>query len=161
MPDWRPHGQRRTVLLTTKGWKPRVQKTQTMAPPKPAVWTMRSGRHLPWLRLLVRSGQMALDIALAFLAFRVAYLIRYEYEFGGTVMPWDFRTFSDFQERALLFAGLAFAILLFRGIYWLPRSTGLLDETVMLIGGLTTAMAGVILTAFLTRFVPSRLLFIY
>jgi exopolysaccharide biosynthesis polyprenyl glycosylphosphotransferase len=104
---------------------------------------------------------MALDVVLAYLAFRVAYLIRYDFEIGGTVMPWDHEPFSSFQERALLFAGLAFVILLFRGIYWLPRSTGLLDETVMLIGGLTTAMAGVILTAFLTRFVPSRLLFIY
>ena len=104
---------------------------------------------------------MALDIALAYLAFRVAYLIRYNFEIGGTVMPWDYEHFSAFQERALLFAGLAFVILLFRGIYWLPRSTGLLDETVMLVGGLTTAMAGVILTAFLGRFVPSRLVFIY
>lgn len=138
-----------------------MQKTQTMAPANPAVWTIKADRSLPWLQVLVRSGQMCLDIALAYLAFRVAYVLRYQYEFGGEVRPWDFREFGTFADRAWLFAGLSFAILLFRGIYWLPRSTGLLDETVMLIGGLTTAMAGVILTAFLTRFVPSRLLFIY
>ena len=31
----------------------------------------------------------------------------------------------------------------------------------MIIGGITTAMGGVLLTAFLTRFVPSRLVFIF
>ena len=104
-----------------------------MTPVKPAVITIKSDRYLPWPRLLVRFSQMAIDGALAFLAFRVAYLIRYDYEIGGVVLPWDFRPFSAFQDRALFFAGLALLILLFRGIYWLPRSTGLLDETVMLI----------------------------
>src|SRR5688572_12950939 len=110
----------------------------------PTVLAIKSDHHMPWLRLIVRTGQMAIDVALAFLAFRVAYVIRYHYEIGGVVLPWDYRPFSAFQDRALFFAGLSFAILMFRGIYWLPRSTGLLDETVMLIGGLTTAMAGVI-----------------
>lgn len=105
--------------------------------------------------------QMVVDVIIAFVSFRIAWQLRYEFELGGEVRSFSYRPFSEFQDRALIFAGLAFAILLLRGVYWLPRSTGLLDESVMIIGGLTTAMAGVILTAFLTRFVPSRLVFIY
>jgi exopolysaccharide biosynthesis polyprenyl glycosylphosphotransferase len=116
---------------------------------------------MPWLRYAVRAGQMLLDAAFAYLAFRLAYQLRYVYEIGGEVQFFDWLPFSDFRDRALLFAALGVLILVIRGVYWLPRSSGLLDESVMIVGGLTTAMAGVILTAFLTRFVPSRLVFIY
>jgi exopolysaccharide biosynthesis polyprenyl glycosylphosphotransferase len=115
----------------------------------------------PWIRFGIRAGQIVMDAAFAFLAFRIAWQLRYQYEFGGEVLFYDWEPFSQFRERALLFAGLAVLILVVRGVYWLPRSTGLLDESVMILGGLTTAMAGVILTAFLARFVPSRLVFIY
>ncbi|MDQ2682223.1 MAG: sugar transferase [Chloroflexota bacterium] len=104
---------------------------------------------------------MASDAGLAYLSFWIAWVLRYEFEIGGDVLFFSYRPFSEFQDRALIFAGLTLAILVIRGVYWLPRSTGLLDESIMIVGGLTTAMAGVILTAFLTRFVPSRLVFIY
>jgi exopolysaccharide biosynthesis polyprenyl glycosylphosphotransferase len=138
-----------------------VQKTQTMVPATPAFHARTIHAAVPWFRIGVRTGQILLDAGFAFLSFWVAYQLRYEYEFGGEVRFFDWRPFSQFENRAFFFAGLAIAILLIRGVYWLPRSTGLLDESVMIIGGLTTAMAGVILTAFLTRFVPSRLVFIY
>jgi exopolysaccharide biosynthesis polyprenyl glycosylphosphotransferase len=132
-----------------------------MVPARPAVQTRSIQAAVPWLRVGMRIGQILLDAGFAFFSFWAAYQLRYEYEVGGEVRFFDWRPFSQFENRALFFAGLAVAILLFRGVYWLPRSTGLLDESVMIIGGLTTAMAGVILTAFLTRFVPSRLVFIY
>jgi len=138
-----------------------VQKTQTLAPIAPAYRPSVANSAFPMLRLGVRATQVVVDAVLAFLAFYIAHQLRYQHEIGGHVRPIDWRAFSDFEDRAFLFAGLAFVILLLRGVYWLPRSTGLLDESVMIVGGLTTAMAGVILTAFLTRFVPSRLVFIY
>jgi FlaA1/EpsC-like NDP-sugar epimerase len=116
---------------------------------------------MPWIRYGIRAGQLVLDGFFAFLSFAIAWQLRYQYEVGGEVQFYDWRPFSQLQDRALLFAGLVVAILLIRGVYWLPRSTGLLDESVMIIGGVTTAMGGVLLTAFLTRFVPSRLVFIY
>ena len=140
---------------------PRVQKTQTMSSANPAYGVRTIHSSLPWFRIGVRAGQMILDVLFAYLAFQIAWQLRYEFEIGGEVLFFDWRPFAQFQDRALFFAALGFGILLIRGVYWLPRSTGLLDESVMIIGGLTTAMAGVILTAFLTRFVPSRLVFIY
>jgi exopolysaccharide biosynthesis polyprenyl glycosylphosphotransferase len=48
-----------------------------------------------------------------------------------------------------------------RGLYRLPRWTGFLDEATLVTGGVTTSMASVILLAFLFRFSPSRLVFLY
>lgn len=96
-----------------------------------------------------------------YLAFWLAYQVRYSWEFGRPIRPADFETFDTFQSKALLFVALTLFTFAIRGLYLLSRSTGLLDETTMVIGGVTTAMAGVILTAFLSRFVPSRLVFIY
>jgi exopolysaccharide biosynthesis polyprenyl glycosylphosphotransferase len=111
--------------------------------------------------VVARLGQVAADAGLVWLAFWLAYQTRYRFEWGGTVRPIDFEPFSTFHSRAALFVGLTIVLFLLRGLYQLPRSIGLLDEAQILVGGVTTAMAGVILTAFLARFVPSRLVFIY
>lgn len=109
----------------------------------------------------MRVAQVGFDAALLYLAFWLAYVARYGWELGGLVRLDDFEPFRTFQTRALLFVAFSLLTFLVRGVYRLPRSTGFLDEATMVIGGLTTAMAGVILTAFLSRFVPSRLVFIY
>jgi FlaA1/EpsC-like NDP-sugar epimerase len=114
-------------------------------------------RWLRWAKL----AQVAADAGLAWLAFWLAYQLRYRFEWGGPVRPDDFEPFSTYYGRTALFVGLILVVFAFRGLYRLPRATGFLDEAQMLIGGITTAMAGVLLTAFLGRFVPSRLLFIY
>lgn len=148
-------------LIATKGWTPRVQKTETLAPVPAAYQPVVRSSSIARGRIVLRVAQMFVDAGLAYLAFYVAHLLRYHYEVGGEVAWYDFLSFDAFQQRAMLFAALTFMILLLRGIYWLPRSTGLLDEVLMIIGAITTAIAAVILTAFLTRFVPSRLVFIY
>ena len=122
----------------------------------------RSGLfRAPWIQIAVRCGLVASDAALVWLSFLIAHVARYNFELGGVVQPWDEQPFSTFSGKAQLFAVLTIAIFFIRGLYRLSRSTGLLDEAVMVAGGVTTAMAGVILTAFLLRFVPSRLVFIY
>ena len=114
-----------------------------------------------WFRIAVRIGQVALDAAIVWVAFWAAYELRYRWELGGVVLPGDWEPFETFRSKAALFVGLTMLSFFLRGLYRLPRSTGLLDEATLVIGGVTTAMAGVILTAFLLRFVPSRLVFIY
>ncbi len=111
--------------------------------------------------VLLHIGQVFVDAGLVWLAFWLAWLLRYRLEWGGDVPPWVWEPFETFHSRAALFVALTIAIFFIRGIYRLPRSTGFLDEATLLIGGVTTAMAGVILTAFLSRFVPSRLVFLY
>lgn len=114
-----------------------------------------------WFRAGVRLGQFAADALILFVAFWLAYEVRYDWQLGGSVRPSDFEPFSTFQSRAFLLVGLGLLTFLVRGIYRLPRSAGLLDEATMVVGGVTTAMAGVIFTAFLSRFLPSRLVFVY
>lgn len=113
------------------------------------------------MRIAVRAGLVASDAALVWFAFLLAHILRYRFELGGAVRPWDNQPFSTFSGKAQLFAVLTICVFFIRGLYRLSRSTGFLDEAVMVAGGVTTAMAGVILTAFLLRFVPSRLVFIY
>lgn len=114
-----------------------------------------------WFRIALGAGQFAVDAALIFTAFWLAYGLRYDWELGGLVQPADFEPFATFRSRALLLIAFTLLTFLVRGLYRLPRSAGMLDEATMVVGGVTTAMAGVILTAFLSRFVPSRLVFIY
>jgi len=101
------------------------------------------------------------DGGFAWCAFWLAYLLRYQGELGGTILPADWESFATFHGKAVLFVILTVAVLTLRGTYRLPRWTGLLDETSLVVGGLTTAMSGVILWAFFLRFAPSRLVFIY
>jgi exopolysaccharide biosynthesis polyprenyl glycosylphosphotransferase len=104
---------------------------------------------------------VAADAGLVWLAFWLAYQLRYRLEWGGSVRPADFEPFATFQSKTAIFVALTLVIFFLRGLYRLPRTIGFLDEAQILVGGVTTAMAGVILTAFLARFVPSRLVFIY
>lgn len=101
------------------------------------------------------------DGGFAWIAFWLAYLLRYRSELGGTILPADWEPFVTFHGKAILFVILTIAVLTVRGAYRLPRWTGLLDETSLVVGGLTTAMSVVILWAFFLRFAPSRLVFIY
>ncbi len=117
--------------------------------------------RIGWHRVALRLSELAVDGGLICLSFWLAYLMRYRFELGGAVNPGDERPFATFEARALVFAGLGLLILWVRGIYRMPRTSGLLDEAIVVFGGLTTAMAGVVLTAFLTRFLPSRLVFVY
>jgi exopolysaccharide biosynthesis polyprenyl glycosylphosphotransferase len=114
-----------------------------------------------WPTVAARFALVVADAGLVWLAFWLAYQLRYGLEWGGAVRAIDFEPFATFRYRAALFVALTVVIFILRGLYRLPRTTGFLDEAQILIGGVTTAMAGVILTAFLARFVPSRLVFVY
>lgn len=111
-----------------------------------------------WLR---RIGQFTSDAAFLWLAFLIAHRLRYHYEVGGDIYFYTYEPFSTFIKPAVLFLVLALGIFLLRGVYRLPRSTSFLDETMLVFGGLVTAMAGVIMGAYFFRFLPSRLVFLY
>lgn len=104
---------------------------------------------------------MVADAGVILLAFALAYLVRYRFEVGGAVLYFNQRVFSDFYGRIALFTMLFLAIALVRGVYRLSSWTSLLDEMGLVAGSLTIAMGGLILTAYLSQFSPSRLLFVY
>ncbi len=121
-----------------------------------AAWL--SGRRFLWIR---RVGQCASDAAFVWLAFMLAHFLRYEREVGGEIQFWNDEPFSTFYKPAALFLGLSLFVFQVRGVYTLPRSTTFLDESTLVIGGLITAMAGVVLAAYFLGFFPSRLMFLY
>jgi exopolysaccharide biosynthesis polyprenyl glycosylphosphotransferase len=113
------------------------------------------------LRIVRRFGQIISDGVLVWLAFWVAYQLRYKYEFGGTILFFDREPFSTYYGMSALFVGATLLAFIMRGLYRLPRWFGFLDEATLVAGGVTTSMATVILLAFLFRFSPSRLVFLY
>jgi exopolysaccharide biosynthesis polyprenyl glycosylphosphotransferase len=115
-------------------------------------------REHAWVRRVVAA---VFDVALLWFAFWFAHVLRYQLEIGGEILPWNDEPFSTFHRPALLFVLLTLGVFLLRQVYTLPRSTSFLDEASLVVGGLVTAMAGVILAAFLFRFLPSRLVFLY
>jgi exopolysaccharide biosynthesis polyprenyl glycosylphosphotransferase len=112
-------------------------------------------------RWLLPIGRVAVDSAIVFLAFAIAYWLRYSLEFGGDVLPGFSQPFSFFYDKVILLMIVTVAVFQLRGLYRLPRWTNFLDEAVIIAGGATTAMAIIILYSFLQRFFPSRLIFIY
>jgi exopolysaccharide biosynthesis polyprenyl glycosylphosphotransferase len=109
----------------------------------------------------MKIGLVAIDSGLVWLAFWVAYILRYKFEIGGEIFFFDREPFSTFYNMSALFVGATLLAFFMRGLYRLPRSVGFLDEASLMIGGVTTSMAAVILLAFLFRFSPSRLVFLY
>jgi exopolysaccharide biosynthesis polyprenyl glycosylphosphotransferase len=138
-----------------------VQQTQVLGGARRATRPRSRYALAGWPTAAARLGQVAADAGLVWLAFWLAYQVRYRFEWGGAVRPVDFEPFATFHSKTALFVALTVVLFFLRGLYRLPRTIGFLDEAQMLVGGVTTAMAGVILTAFLARFVPSRLVFIY
>lgn len=114
-------------------------------------------RHRVALSLLV----VAVDAALLWFAFWLAYELRYGFEIGGDVFPWDQQAFSAYYQRSALFVLFSLAILIVRGAYRLPAWTTLLDEGMLVAGSITVAMGGLVLTNYLSQFSPSRLVFVY
>ncbi len=123
---------------------------------------MTPRRRRAWRRSWIpRLAQITVDGVLLALAFWLAYLLRYRWEFGGDVPAFFVQPFQAFLGRAGLFVVVTLLILGVRGLYRLPRWTSFLDEASIIASGVTTGMAVVILYSFLSRFTPSRLIFIY
>lgn len=129
------------------------QKSHLLSRSLPEVQRKHSG--------LILALTIALDIVVLWLAFWSAYEIRYGFEIGGSVFPWDRQDFSAFYGRVALFAAISIVLFGIRGIYRLPKWTTLLDEFMSIAGAVTVAMGVVILSNYLSQFNPSRLLFVY
>ena len=101
------------------------------------------------------------DLLLLWLVFWLAYTLRYGIEIGGDIHPRNWEPFGTFARTAWSFVVVSLAVFSLRRIYLLPRSTSFLDEASLVIGGVTTAMAVVVLASYFLRFNPSRLVFLY
>jgi exopolysaccharide biosynthesis polyprenyl glycosylphosphotransferase len=112
----------------------------------------------PWLAGLARA---AADVATVYLAFRLAYWLRYSVELGGHVPAASQQPFSFFRNVILLCMTLVVIVFQIRGVYRQPRWTTWLDEASAIATAVTICIAIVLMYAFLQRFYPSRLIFLY
>jgi exopolysaccharide biosynthesis polyprenyl glycosylphosphotransferase len=106
-------------------------------------------------------GSIMLDVVSVFLAFWLAYLLRYEMELGGPVALENFKPFSSFIYPALAATALMLVVFPTRGVYQIRHRLSLLDYVPRVAGGYAMVIAGVVLIAFFAQFSPSRLLYIY
>jgi lipopolysaccharide/colanic/teichoic acid biosynthesis glycosyltransferase len=104
---------------------------------------------------------LTVDLVAIWISFWLAYQLRYVFEVGGQVYEFNQRNFSDFYGSVALFTLICVAVFLIRGVYRLSSWTTLLDEMGLVIGSVTMAMGGLLLTAYLSQFSPSRLFFVY
>lgn len=111
--------------------------------------------------LAISIALVAMDVVLLWFAFWSAYELRYGFEIGGDIFPWDLQSYSAFYGRAALFVVFCLASFAVRGVYRVPKWTSLLDEAMLIVGAVTVAMGAVVLTNYLSQFSPSRLVFVY
>ncbi|CAN5526150.1 sugar transferase [soil metagenome] len=111
--------------------------------------------------LAISIAMVAMDVALLWFAFWSAYELRYGFEIGGDIFPWDLQSYSAFYGRAAIFVLFCLASFAVRGVYRVPKWTSVLDEAMLIVGAVTVAMGAVILTNYLSQFSPSRLVFVY
>lgn len=138
-----------------------MQRTPTANERQPDEQPARRPIDAARLRAGQRLARVVTDAGLLWLAFWLAYTVRYTWEIGGAIQPEDWRPFSTFYPPAALLLGLTLVVFLLRGAYRLPRWSTFLDEATLVVGGVTTSMAAVILFAYLLRYFPSRLALVY
>ncbi|HET9660882.1 MAG TPA: sugar transferase [Thermomicrobiales bacterium] len=133
----------------------------TYLPANARVRTMPAVRPARAPAILGPLSALTVDLLAIWLSFWLAYQLRYVYEVGGQVYEFNQRSFADFHNPIALFTLLCLGIFLVRGVYRLSSWTALLDEMGLVAGSVTMAMGGLLLTAYLSQFSPSRLFFVY
>jgi exopolysaccharide biosynthesis polyprenyl glycosylphosphotransferase len=110
-----------------------------------------------WVAVVSR---MMSDALIVVVGFGIAYWLRYTVEIGGPVRPEAQQPLSYFRNIIILLAILTILVFQVRGLYRMPRWATLLDEALMLAGGVLISTAIVVLYAFFQQFSPSRAMFI-
>src|SRR5690606_7399200 len=104
--------------------------------------------------------RMSTDALIVVIGFTIAYWLRYSVEIGGPVASGAQQPLSYFRTVIILFAVLTVIVFQVRGLYRTPRWVTLLDEAMLIAGGVLVASAMVVLYAFFQQFSPSRAVFI-
>ncbi|MEA3334589.1 MAG: sugar transferase [Chloroflexota bacterium] len=102
------------------------------------------------------------DIILIFVAFGLAYEIRYRFQWFRDIDPAFYTTFQPYIPLAILLAGLILVAFLLEGVYRPSRSRTFGDEIYAVINGTTTGFVVMVFIVFFWRpLVYSRLIFVY
>jgi exopolysaccharide biosynthesis polyprenyl glycosylphosphotransferase len=125
---------------------------------------MMTNGLLPSLRTFAESRRVmpALDVALAFVAFGLAYLVRYELQFIRPVSEPFRAPFAPYLPYAAIFAALLYVNYQGRGLYKVTRGRSLMEEIYTVINGVSNATVVLLGLYFLFQpLVFSRLMLIY
>lgn len=115
----------------------------------------------PLRRLATHIGLLALDTVTAFLGFGLAYWLRYGLEFGPEVQEVNFLPFSSFIWIGLTLVAIILVIFEARGLYRMPRGASQVDTLSRIAGGITLAIAVLVVVLFGSQIYYTRLLYAY
>ena len=97
-------------------------------------------------RSLAHAGWVALDVALLYLGFAVAHWLRYDVQLGRDIYdPTSYKDLAAFNLIIAAFIGISIIVLHFKGLYRVPRSAPWFDYAGIIISGITSALALVII----------------
>ncbi len=114
------------------------------------------------LALGIQTVSLGLDILSIFIAFWIAYELRYTYRIGAMVPPGrDTLEFGQWARHALV--AIIFTIIVYfaRGVYQVSQKKSWSDYVPLIVTSFGIAIAGVILFAFFIQFSPSRAIYVY
>ena len=120
---------------------------------RPQVRVSRLRRFLPL-------SLAALDVTLIYVAFVLAYWVRYSLKFGPHIR--EQLSFSAYQPVALLLLGIMMVVLLLKGAYRQRLSTEMVDEISAVVSSATISVAAIVIAeAMLQQFQYSRGVIVY
>lgn len=114
------------------------------------------------LALRLQSISLLLDVVSIFLAFWIAYVLRYNFRIGAMVpTSSDTLQFEQWARHAVV--AIVFTLIVFfaRGVYQVSRKVTWGDYIPLVVTSFGVAIAGVILFAFFVQFSPSRAIYVY
>lgn len=121
----------------------------------------RAARHRRRTAALI-----AIDVALVFCAFAIAYWMRYQLAWPAPfnrivqeVLTVNYVPFFSFLPYALFLNGVLLTLFAMKGLYRLPRQAGMLDYAGPIISATTSGIALVVLIMIVQRPIYSRLIF--
>jgi exopolysaccharide biosynthesis polyprenyl glycosylphosphotransferase len=125
------------------------------------------GRPRRWQNLAAPL-QAATDALLIFLAFALAYWVRYQLRWPAPfnqivqeVLTVNYVPLASFLPYTTLLVAVLVALFAMKGVYRMPRNTSVLDRMGPIISGTTTGIALVVLLTIIQRPLYSRLLFAF
>lgn len=112
-------------------------------------------------RIIEHSGLLFLDAGMIFLGFALAYYVRYQLEWGPPIYEEFYQPFASFLWIGLTLVGLLLVLFETRGLYRLPRGSGLLDTVSRVAGATTVGMAALIVLLYALQTFYTRLMYAY
>jgi exopolysaccharide biosynthesis polyprenyl glycosylphosphotransferase len=115
----------------------------------------------PLRQLITHFGLLTLDAVMAVLGFVIAYWIRYVLQLGRAVQEINYLPLSSFLWIGLTLVAIILVIFEARGLYSMPRGASQLDTLTRIAGGITLAIAVLVVVLFGTQIYYTRLLYAY